>query len=150
MEKMGSIFSQWITPETEQVYFITGKTFSNLPLHLMKTANGQFLIEQLTVCYVSSLFAMAQLYSGNQEHTTALISYVTKENEEKGYKLNAKKCASVIEKYFTSQKYPAKLLAQENATIETVTAALEEATEAVFICHGNSFWEVQKLLHSLL
>lgn len=138
MKKIGNIFGQWLSDDTKQIYFVSGKTLSNLPLHLMKIKDELSLIEKFPVAYINNLSSLALLKKKEAKTKKAMIVTVTKENEKESYLQNARAASEQLAKYLNAEQYTTGSYHNEDATVQSITKAMNESNEAVFICHGTA------------
>jgi tetratricopeptide (TPR) repeat protein len=121
-----------------EVYFLLGRTFTGLPLHLVTFPNGRALIEDHPVLYASNfsvLLAECPL-GGNTEELIALVSVTKKDDSDEFKQLVGKRAQEFIEMLGGPDRV--LYLSEGAADHASVLDAFPRVSEIIFLCHGTN------------
>jgi len=136
--QLGAALAPHLQPGAH-IYFLPGRAFTGLPLHLLAMPDGRPLVEWNPVSLAPNFAVL--LEAGAREtddHRDGLaIVTVTKAADSLEFKQNALKAGRDLVTLLDPHT-PVNWLQEQQADLAAVKTALGAASEVIFLCHGTT------------
>jgi CHAT domain-containing protein len=139
MKSLGSNLERYLDQDTKEIYFVTGRSFANIPLHLITLEDNSYIIDRYPVCYVNNLTVLSLLSNQTikeSKEQRALIASVSKTGDKDDYLKNNATCLQSIYENLQTLNFQVDVLFESDASKQSVISNLETTDEAIFLCHG--------------
>ncbi|MCO5948171.1 CHAT domain-containing protein [Mucilaginibacter flavidus] len=120
---------------TKHIHFCPGRAFANLPLQLLRSDQGQYLMEVYNVTQVPNVTILSHLKSTTKREGQVMVVSVPKANDD--YVQRVQTHEKILADFKSMGKETVSALGTE-ATLKVVMTKLKQADEVVFLCHGAS------------
>lgn len=135
---LGNVVSPHLKPDAH-ICFLPGRSFSNLPLHLLTMPDGRCLIEWNTVSFAPNFTVMLETRTvvANDKKNVAAIVTVTKATDSPEFKQNIHMTSQSLKAMWEPDK-TVIWLREKQADLDAVKKNMGKVNEVIFLCHGTT------------